>query len=508
MSPRRTTQPRRSLLDPSSRTARILLAVILLLGFGLRMLDLTDPPLDFHATRQLHGAIVARSIYFEMNPDPDPATQERMVTMRNVVGELEPPILETIVAFGYRLAGGPEPWVARVINSLAWMLAGIPLYGLARRFGGRLPALLAVAYYSFLPFAAQASRSFQPDPLMVALLIFGAYAAYRWSETREWKWALWAAAASGLAVLVKIVAVYIVVGYMVALVLATLGFKPALRNRQVWAMAALSALPAVTYYLLNIGQTSGSYLQDWILALLPQAFVPSFYIFWVKMLDNLFSSGALVAAGLGTLLAPPGRPRSLLVGIWLGYVLYGISLPHQTTTHSYYHLQLVPLIALGLVSMLDILREKLQPQARVWQALALAVALGIMVHSAWIFRSVLFSANYRGAPAYWAEVGEAIPNDGNTIGLVDGYGYLLNYYGGWNLHLWPITAEFNLAEMRGSDWGSFEEYFEDRTADVQYFLITELAELERQKELKAYLEANAKVYTRGDGFIIYDLGAK
>ncbi len=507
MSPRKASQTRPSLLDPSPRTTKILLAVLLLLGFGLRMLDLTDPPLDFHSTRQLHGAIVARSIYYEMQPDPDPDVQERMVSMRNVVGELEPPILETIVAYGYLLAGGPHLWVARVINSLFWVLAGIPLFGLARRAAGDVPALLAVAYYCFLPFAAQASRSLQPDPFMVALLIFGAYAAYRWSETQEWKWALWAAAASGLAVLVKIVAVYIVVGYMLALVLSTLGFKAALRNRQVWAMAILSALPAALYYLLNIGEASGSYLQDWILALLPRAFVPSFYIFWVKMLDSLFSGGALLAAGIGTLLAPP-RWRTMLLGIWVGYVVYGISLPHQTTTHSYYHLQLVPVIALGMTPVLGVLLEQLRRQSRVWHAIALLVVAGVLVHAAWIFRSTLFGADFRDAPAYWARVGRAIPHDGNTIGLVDGYGYLLNYYGGWNLRLWPIMAEFDLAELRGSDWGSFEEYFEGRTADVQYFLITELGEFERQAELKAYLEANAALYKDGGDYLIYDLGAK
>lgn len=507
MNPRKAAQTRPSLLDPSARTAKILLALVLLLGFALRLLDLTDPPLDFHSTRQLHGAIVARSIYFEMNPDPDPAVQERMVTMRNVVGELEPPILETIVALGYSLVGGPQLWVVRIINSLFWMLAGIPLYGLARRIGGRLPALLVVTYYSFLPFAAQASRSFQPDPLMVALLVLSAYAAYRWSEQQQWKWVVIAGVSAGLAVLVKIVAVYIVVGFMLALVLSTLGFKVAARNRQVWAMALLSAVPAAAYYLFNIGDTSGSYLQDWILALLPRAFVPSFYIFWVRMLDSLFSGGALLAAGVGTLLAP-SRMRSLLVGIWIGYVLYGISLPHQTTTHSYYHLQLVPVIALGMTGVFEAARDKLQQQARLWQAIALVVVLGVVAHSAWIFRSTLFAADYREQPAFWQRVGAAIPHDGNTIGLVDGYGYLLNYYGGWNLRLWPITAEFDLAAMRGSDWGSFEDYFEDRTADVQYFLVTESGEFERQVELKTYLETNARVHTRGDGFIIYDLGAK
>ena len=42
---------------------------IFLLGFGIRMLDLTDLPLDFNPTRQLLSAIKARGMYYQIAGD-------------------------------------------------------------------------------------------------------------------------------------------------------------------------------------------------------------------------------------------------------------------------------------------------------------------------------------------------------------------------------------------------------------------------------------------------------
>src|SRR3990172_10660332 len=117
-----------------SRWAEIILAVLLLLGFGLRMIDLTDPPMDFHPTRQFRGAVVARSIYFQLSPSSDTNIQLQAVSMRNSVSELEPSILESVVAIAYWIAGGEYLWIARIIVSLIWVLAAIPLFNLIRSF--------------------------------------------------------------------------------------------------------------------------------------------------------------------------------------------------------------------------------------------------------------------------------------------------------------------------------------------------------------------------------------
>src|SRR3990172_11430010 len=117
-----------------TRWVQWVLFFLLLSGFGLRMIDLTDPPMDFHPTRQFRGAVVARSIYFQLSPSSDTNIQLQAVSMRNSVSELEPSILESVVAIAYWIAGGEYLWIARIIVSLIWVLAAIPLFNLIRSF--------------------------------------------------------------------------------------------------------------------------------------------------------------------------------------------------------------------------------------------------------------------------------------------------------------------------------------------------------------------------------------
>ena len=178
----------------------LILLLILASGLGLRLFDLTDQPIDFHPTRQLRGAIIARGMYYEMLPDADPAQRQRAIAFWQSTGQYEPPILERLTAITYLVTGGETIWIARFYNIILWMVAGIYLYLLARRMslsasgdnpdeqGEKLAsasALVALAYFLILPFAVQASRTFQPDPGMVMWLVLYLYALYRWSETRN-----------------------------------------------------------------------------------------------------------------------------------------------------------------------------------------------------------------------------------------------------------------------------------------------------------------------------------
>jgi hypothetical protein len=508
MSPRKKKTANKTREWLSAHWAELALGLLMLLGFGLRMIDLTDPPLDFHPTRQFRGAVVARSIYYQLAPSSDPYIQEQALSLRNSVADLEPPILESIVAATY-LATGEQLWAARVITSLVWVLAALPLYALARRFTAPAAALLAVAYYLFLPFAVIASRSFQPDPLMVALLIVCMYAAYRWSElagTKQWSWnwALTAAVSGGLAILVKAFAAYFVLGVLAALVLYTLPFRKALRDKQVWAIAAICILPAALYYILGSDASSSGYIQNWIVALLPLAFEPGFYVRWADMLTDLLGSARLVAALSGMLLAEL-RARWLQIGAWAGYAVYGITLPHQTTTHNYYHLFLVPIAALSMAPILHIIVRRVARETRFWQALFVCVLLTSLFFTVWTSRSDMLGVDYRDEPPFWERVGAAVPTDGRTIGLVQAYGNLLTYYGWRNVALWPTTGELYLAGLRGNSAEDFESFFLERTAGMDYFLISSFNQADQQPMLVEYLDAHYPVYSEGDGYILYDL---
>lgn len=482
---------------------QLVLLVLLLAGFGLRMIDLADPPLDFHPTRQYRGALIARSLFYQLSPSEDAERQQAALGMRERVAELEPPILESLVALGYLAAGGEQLWIARLFTSLAWALGGWALYALARRVTAPAPALIALAYYLVLPYGVVASRSFQPDPIMVALIAFSAYTAYRWSEARTWNWALWAGASAGLAILIKAVAVYFLAGMLIAVVLAALGARRAWRDRQVWAMAALSLLPAVIYYLV-LGESSGSYVQDWIVALLPLAADPGFYVRWLSFISRFLGLGTILAGLAGIALAPRGAYRWMLVGLWLGYLAYGISLPHQTTTHDYYHLLLVWLLPLSLAPLLQALVDAVRERAAAWRVFFAGVVLAGAAYGAWVARSTLVAVSYNEDEVYWNRVAAAMPEEGDTIALTQYYGHLLAYYGWRNVSLWPEPSELNLAALRGDSFDDFETEWESRAGDVEYFLVTASSFLDAQPLLREHLQSYP-LYDEGDGYIIYDL---
>ena len=188
-----------STVDSKSRPAQffgrskilILLIVLFIFGIGLslRLMRLTNPPLDLHAWRQLRSASIARGIYYQMTPDADPVTRQRAINLGKY-DQLEPTITETLVAYTYRLAGGVYLWIARLYTIIFWLLGGVALFALAWRLSSADGAIVSLAYYLLLPFGILVSRSFLPEPLMVMWILFAVFAIYRWVETHTWKWAL------------------------------------------------------------------------------------------------------------------------------------------------------------------------------------------------------------------------------------------------------------------------------------------------------------------------------
>ncbi|HND48606.1 MAG TPA: glycosyltransferase family 39 protein, partial [Anaerolineales bacterium] len=245
--------------SPLSRTNIWSSIFILLFALGglLRLLDLTDPPLDFHTSRQLRNSLVAREIYYNALPSATEEQRQLSTSFANAVGKYEPPVIESIVAYSYFLTGGESIAVARMWETFFWLAAAIALFDLMRRVVNPWAALIAMAYYFVLPFSVEVSRSFQPDPLMTSAFVIGIYFLYRWSEDHSpmmagekfgthstWKWAILASLFLSLATFVKIVIAFFVGTAAISLVLFTLS-KDFWKSKQVWVMATIMVLPAL-----------------------------------------------------------------------------------------------------------------------------------------------------------------------------------------------------------------------------------------------------------------------
>jgi len=500
-----------------SRTKAWSALFILLLALGglLRLLDLTDPPLDFQPSRQLRNSLVAREIYYNALPSATEEQRGLTASFANAVGKYEPPVIESIVAYSYFLTGGENIAVARVWMTLFWLAAGVALFDLMRRATNPWAALIALAYYFVLPFSVQASRSFQPDPLMTSAFVIGIYFLYRWSEdhspllegeklgnTSTWRLALLAAVFLGLATFVKIVIAFMVGAAAIALVLFTLG-RDFWRSKQVWAMAVIMVVPALLYYVfLNQGRST-EYFFAWTVALIKLITSADFYTKWLAFLGTLFGLTILFLSIAGALIAP-SRMRWLLVSLWIGYLLYGLTLPFQMYTHSYYHIQLIPLIALGLAIVLNPLTESVAGMGGVRVAGFVALVIAVIVYQAYAARSVLVAEDFHHEPGFWNEVGEAIPTDAKVIALTQDYGYRLMLYGWRKVDLWPLATELSAERNPDKDTAA---QFDELTAGRDYFLVTAFGQLDKQPALKKILDTYP-IAIQGDGYILHDLRAK
>lgn len=479
---------------------------LFLLGALVRLLDLTDPPLDFHGTRQLRNAIVARGIFYRLLPGADPVQSDQAIRYSRAVGQYEPSITESLTAATYLLMGQEVLWISRVYTSMFWLVGGLALFDLARRMTSVDGAVVALAYYLLLPFAVQASRSFQPDPGMVMWFILGVNGLYRWMQAPRWKWVILAGLASGMAVLFKVVIAPILAGAAIAVVLVAIGMKKAWRDAHVWGLALFMVLPTGLYYL--IFSPSGritEYVTAWTLSLLGLLASPAFYIRWMSFVHSLVGLAVIVVGLLGVVLSRPAE-RSLLAGLWVGYLLYGLTLPYQMYTHNYYHLQLVPILALSIAPVAQSLLEKVSHQPKFWQIVFVGIAVIGIAYPAWVARSTLMAEDYRAEPVYWQEVAETIPSNASVVALIQDYGYRLMYYGWRNVAVWPVTGEQDLAELRGRG-KDFEERFADETENRDYFLVTAFGQFNQQPELRRKLEENYPLVAQGDGYLLYDLRA-
>ncbi|MBI9043047.1 MAG: glycosyltransferase family 39 protein [Anaerolineaceae bacterium] len=480
-----------------------LLFLVVFLGFSIRIFDLKEPPLDFHPMRQLRSALISRSIYYQMEPSFSQDEKDQAVALGRLEA-FEPPILESLVGLTYKIVGEEILWVSRIYNALFWCIGGLALFGLMRRFISFYAALSALGYYFFLPFGIIASRSFQPEPWMIMWFLLASLALLKWMEERNWKWAILAGILGSIAVIVKVISGIFILGVFAFSILSIMGLGKALKSRQIWTMALIISIPSVLIYLFG-DKGSAGFLSFWTGALSWMILDPGFYADWLAMLKSLMGGLiALVISALGAVLYPRnGKP--ILLGLWFGYIFYGLIFPYQYATHEYYHLPLVPILAISFAMILDLVIQKVIKEHWFWKITVSGILFFSAFYGFYVGRSMLVANNYEFEPLSWKNVGEAIPIGKKVIALTGDNGMRLRYYGWRDSSVWPSTGDQQLHALSGGGDSNVQASFDYYTDGKDLFLITSYSQFEAQAELKNILENNYTVSTEGNGFILYDL---
>ena len=477
----------------------ICLISIFALGLGLRLFDLSAPLLDFHPTRQLFAAIRARGLYYETLPNAPAWEKDLAIRQLDNSATIEPPIMEHIAAFLYGYFG-EQTAIPRGFSAVFWSIGAIFLFLLACNLTGSSPgAAAALAVYMFIPYALRASRAFQPDPLMVMLIVAFWWAAERWGrDPTSWKWSLLAGVSGGLAIFVKFPAAFFVIGGGVGALLAYPGIRKALKLPQTWVMALIGILPAglYLYYGLYVARFLGQQFEDRFYPDLLTS--PNFYLRWFLKVDLVIGALVLAFALLSWLLFANRPLRIFLLSLFTAYLVFGLVFDYHIASHDYYSLPLIPITALALAPLAADLLARLQEKCQASRFLtACAVIVFLATLSLLSVREYLDlrTDDYRPQAAFWAKVGRVIGHQPGVIAVIADDGYPLKYYGWQNNDPWPLAPDIK----------KFDKTFKHLAGYKSYFLITDFDEFDRQPKLKQRLQRRYPVLAQGKGYILYDL---
>jgi 4-amino-4-deoxy-L-arabinose transferase-like glycosyltransferase len=499
------------------------LSLAFLLATAIRFYDLTDLPLDFAPTRQLFSALKARGMYYAMRPDigsmpdsPNPNVpawkREVAIQQWKSMQAIEPTVLETISALTYRVTG-EHPWVARIYSSLFWVTAGIFLFLLANELAGPSGAFISLLFYLFLPYGVLASRSFQPDPLMVALMVSAAWATFHWANIREpgaatppgaWKWAVLAGVLNGLAIFVKNVAIFPLAFAALAMVLER-GLLKSIKDKQTWLLAILAILPAAAYSLYGVlvaGFLGGQFAFRFFPQLWPD---PGFYLRWKGQIDGVTGFSAF-ALGITGIFLVRRRAMAFLGGLWLGYFAYGMTFAYHISTHDYYQIPLIPIVAISIAPVAETLFEQAKKYQTAWLMRAALGALILLVTAIqmWNVRVELAREDWRPDAQFWSMLGEKIGQNGPVLTISQDYGYRLAYWGWQQVDSWYDSGDLDLRALDGRqiDLGA---RFREQAAGKSFLVVTQIGKLDLQPEIKDFVYKTYPVFAQGQGYIIFDL---
>ena len=325
---------------------RTLLMLLFLAGLLIRLPHLNETPRNYWTMKQYRSALLARALFFNASTDVPAWRKEAANAAR--MSYSEPPLLEMLAAKGYGLLGSEQFWCFRILTIGAWLLGGWFLWLLGRRLLTDVAALVSVVVYLFLSFGVIVSRSFQCDALMLCALIGSILGIVHYFERPGVVRCLLCTLVSALAIFIKPgsnqFTIFLVYGF---LALKQQGVGGALKDGKNWLFAFVALLPAVAYTLWNI------MANGYLMFCLNSNFVPQWFFsiyFWRGWLAQLLSILGLLLLVLGMLglFVAKGLPRHVLWAWIGGYVLQCFLTSLTTPSHDYWHLQFVPLIALGL----------------------------------------------------------------------------------------------------------------------------------------------------------------
>jgi hypothetical protein len=330
---------------------------------------------------------------------------------------------------------------------------------------GTVAGTASLAVGVLLPYLVHATASFQPDPLVTALLC-AAFAVLlgRAEDDLDGRAHLAVGLLGGLASVMKPTALPVVLLPYLWI------HRRVILTGRVFGVAAMIAGPAVVWTFSNLvlADTLDSHASN---SIVPELLLEGgFWSGWLRRVDDVFGLAVVLLALVGVALAPPLVRRVAVAGL-LGYVSVGVTFTHHMATHDYYHLILMPVVMVGVGSLAAALPSRLpavRPAMLGWGGALLAAAFALGSVGA-VDDHLASGADRTAAVAYpytHLTDGEAV-----TFSRDDGLG--LEYLTWSGVLVWPTAADIAFQSRGGTDLLTGDALLESlRDGGVRWFIAT------------------------------------
>lgn len=204
-------------------------------------------------------------------------------------------------------------------------------------------------------------------------------------------------------------------------------------NKNTLIFSGLTILPAVTFYFYRI------FIEGALARQAQTGFIPGlisggmFWGGWPKMLFNIMGPVILILSLLGIPAFKKGISRATIIGLWLGYVLFGFVFTYYICTLDYYSMILIPIAALSVgpiaAAVIDFLKPIFQKGNKTRAAAIALVILSSMICLYYVISETMYPKNAEKIVEMAREIGEKVNHSMNNIMLALNEQHCLIYHG-------------------------------------------------------------------------------
>jgi 4-amino-4-deoxy-L-arabinose transferase-like glycosyltransferase len=489
----------------------------------------TEPP-RIIAERQFRSAILTRAYYFASDSSIPKWRRQVADTSMQRAGILEPPILEILTAYIYRIIKGEHLWVGRLLSSIFWLIGAIFLYGIVKRLISIDAAVFSITYYLLVPLGVIVSLSFLPDPMMIMMFLLSLLTILRFYEQPSNSRLVISAIFSGLAILVKPFCLFTIFGAFISLAIYKKKKLIRIFDFDLLVFVATSLLIGSCYYLYGIF-VAGFLTHQAQVSFLPHLLLDiKYWKGWLLNATDTVRFAPLIAALFAIPLLQKGFPRAMVIGLWVGYIIFCLTFTYHIHITGHYHLQLIPIVALSFGLLVTVIVNHLK-RTRIawylWIPIFGAIFFMILFNLREIRHSVISGGKFE-SKEIAQEIGKIVGHSNRNVYVAPYYGGPLEYYAELSGTYWPrrsVNWDWKDRLYRNADRSevslfnlinnlmsrrlevrelSIEERFNALGFLPEYFIITDFHQFKRHHaDLNEFLIKNCILIAETDNYLIY-----